>query len=121
MHNPSLLKEGVVGHSLQMWKSADAIIPGTRKSSIRRFSFFKPSAEKTTTPTVLTTYTINKEYDPGTGNKIINNFMIIKEIGRGMHGKVKLAQDLDTSEYVVRFNFIFDRIKLTLFIYRLLK
>ncbi|KAG0737301.1 hypothetical protein G6F23_010430 [Rhizopus arrhizus] len=83
-----------------MWKSADAIIPGTRKSSIRRFSFFKPSAEKTTPPTVLTTYTINKEYDPGTGNKIINNFMIIKEIGRGMHGKVKLAQDLDTSEYV---------------------
>lgn len=50
---------------------------------------------------VLTTNTINKEYDPETGNKIINNFMIIKEIGRGMHGKVKLAEDLDTGELVV--------------------
>lgn len=52
---------------------------------------------------VLTTNTINKEYDPETGNKIINNFMIIKEIGRGMHGKVKLAEDLDTGELVVSF------------------
>lgn len=42
-----------------------------------------------------------KDYDPGTGNKILNNYMILREIGRGMHGKVKLAQDLDTGELVV--------------------
>lgn len=69
-----------------------------KKSSFRRLSFFK---QPSTQPTVLTTHVINKEYDTETGNKIINNFMILKEIGRGMHGKVKLAQDLDTGELVV--------------------
>lgn len=69
-----------------------------KKRSFRRLSFFKPAPSS---PKVLTTNTIYKEYDPETGNKIINNFMIMKEIGRGMHGKVKLAQDLDTGELVV--------------------
>lgn len=98
------------GHLLTPWKSADQP-PVKKKSSFRRLSFFKPSSSSnsSTTPStptlltspVLTTNTINKEYDPETGNKVINNFMIIKEIGRGMHGKVKLAQDLDTGELVV--------------------
>ncbi|KAG2233032.1 kinase-like domain-containing protein [Thamnidium elegans] len=69
----------------------------TKKSSFKRLSFFR---QPSTQPTVLTTHVINKEYDTETGNKIINNFMILKEIGRGMHGKVKLAQDLDTGELV---------------------
>lgn len=47
------------------------------------------------------TNTINKDYDPTTGNKIINRYMIIREIGRGVHGKVKLAEDLETNELVV--------------------
>lgn len=47
------------------------------------------------------TNTINKDYDPATGNKVINNYMIIKEIGRGVHGKVKLAEDMETGELVV--------------------
>ncbi|KAG0179207.1 hypothetical protein DFQ28_003172 [Apophysomyces sp. BC1034] len=47
---------------------------------------------------VVTTNYICKDYDMSTGNKIINNYMIIKEIGRGVHGKVKLAEDLDTNE-----------------------
>lgn len=50
---------------------------------------------------VKLTHTVTKEYDAETGNKLINNFMIIKEIGRGVHGKVKLAQDLTTGELVV--------------------
>lgn len=49
---------------------------------------------------VKLTHTVTKEYDAETGNKLINNFMIIKEIGRGVHGKVKLAQDLTTGELV---------------------
>ncbi|ORZ16445.1 kinase-like domain-containing protein [Absidia repens] len=50
---------------------------------------------------VLTTYTIVKDYDPITGNKIINNkYMIIRELGHGVHGKVKLAQSLRTAEFV---------------------
>ncbi|KAL9536964.1 hypothetical protein MBANPS3_012207 [Mucor bainieri] len=86
-----------VGHNLTPWKSAE---PTLKKRSFRRLSFFKPAEDHPSVSPVLTTNTINKEYDPETGNKIINNFMIIKEIGRGMHGKVKLAEDLDTGELV---------------------
>ncbi|KAI8375255.1 kinase-like domain-containing protein [Choanephora cucurbitarum] len=49
---------------------------------------------------VLTTTTLVKTYDTETGNKLINNFMILQEIGRGVHGKVKLAQDTFTGELV---------------------
>ncbi|KAI9490109.1 kinase-like domain-containing protein [Zychaea mexicana] len=49
---------------------------------------------------VVMTNTINKDYDPATGNKVINKYMIIKEIGRGVHGKVKLAEDIETGELV---------------------
>ncbi|KAG2219148.1 hypothetical protein INT45_002339 [Circinella minor] len=49
---------------------------------------------------VVMTNTINKDYDPATGNKLINKYMIIKEIGRGVHGKVKLAEDIETGELV---------------------
>ena len=51
---------------------------------------------------VLTTTALVKTYDTETGNKLINNFMILQEIGRGVHGKVKLAQDTFTGELVVR-------------------
>lgn len=91
--------EDSIGHQLTPWKSEETI-PVKKKRSFRRLSFFKPPA--TTTEAVLTTNTINKEYDPETGNKIINNFMILKEIGRGVHGKVKLAEELDTGELVVK-------------------
>ncbi|KAG9295118.1 hypothetical protein G9A89_006099 [Geosiphon pyriformis] len=49
---------------------------------------------------VKETHTINKEYDPMTGNKMINKYMLIKEIGRGVHGKVKLGRDMETGELV---------------------
>lgn len=52
---------------------------------------------------VILTNSVIKEYDAETGNKMINNFMIIKEIGRGVHGKVKLAEDLLTGELVVSY------------------
>ena len=35
-----------------------------------------------------------------TGRKSINQYEVIEEIGRGMHGKVKLARNLETSENV---------------------
>jgi hypothetical protein len=51
---------------------------------------------------VLETSTMIKEYDTETGSKIINDYLILEEIGRGTFGKVKLAQDLRTNELVVR-------------------
>lgn len=38
--------------------------------------------------------------DTFSGRKIINQYEIIEELGRGVHGKVKLARNLDTNEYV---------------------
>ena len=35
-----------------------------------------------------------------TGRKLINHYEIIEELGRGMHGKVKLARNLETNENV---------------------
>jgi len=42
-----------------------------------------------------------KDYDPVTGNKRVNKYMLIKEVGRGVHGKVKLGRDMETGELVV--------------------
>ncbi|CAG8525440.1 9899_t:CDS:2 [Ambispora gerdemannii] len=49
---------------------------------------------------VKETHTINKDYDPMTGNKVINKYMLIREVGRGVHGKVKLGRDTETDELV---------------------
>ncbi|KAJ4261679.1 hypothetical protein NW762_007117 [Fusarium torreyae] len=38
--------------------------------------------------------------DTATGRKLINQYEVIEEIGRGMHGKVKLARNNDTGENV---------------------
>ncbi|ATY61121.1 serine threonine [Cordyceps militaris] len=38
--------------------------------------------------------------DNVTGRKVINQYEVIEEIGRGMHGKVKLARNLETGENV---------------------
>ncbi|KAK6463513.1 hypothetical protein DFJ63DRAFT_285450 [Scheffersomyces coipomensis] len=40
------------------------------------------------------------EFDPITKRKVLNTFEILKEIGRGEHGKVKLAKDLINNELV---------------------
>ncbi|KAF9202662.1 hypothetical protein BGZ49_007193 [Haplosporangium sp. Z 27] len=48
---------------------------------------------------VRETHTMKKEYDPMTGNKMINKYMVVRELGRGVHGKVKLCQDTITSEF----------------------
>ncbi|RCH89207.1 hypothetical protein CU098_004770 [Rhizopus stolonifer] len=51
---------------------------------------------------VIITNTIVKEYDIETGNKQINHYRMMKEIGRGVHGKVKLAQDITTGRSAVK-------------------
>jgi [calcium/calmodulin-dependent protein kinase] kinase len=38
--------------------------------------------------------------DTLTGRKLINQYEVIEEIGRGMHGKVKLARNIETGENV---------------------
>lgn len=43
---------------------------------------------------------VHLEYDPISHRKVLNTYEIIKELGRGQHGKVKLAKDLVTNELV---------------------
>ncbi|KAI5864084.1 kinase-like protein [Durotheca rogersii] len=40
------------------------------------------------------------DLDSETGRKIINQYAVIEELGRGVHGKVKLARNLETGENV---------------------
>ncbi|KAF9430509.1 hypothetical protein BGZ94_006455 [Podila epigama] len=47
---------------------------------------------------VKETHTMMKDYDPMTGNKMINKYMVVRELGRGVHGKVKLCRDTETNE-----------------------
>jgi serine/threonine protein kinase len=43
-----------------------------------------------------------RQVDPETGNKLINRYMILTEIGRGVYGKVKLCVDMESGEQYVR-------------------
>ncbi|KAK3320740.1 hypothetical protein B0T19DRAFT_247045 [Cercophora scortea] len=49
---------------------------------------------------VRETHKANVEHDYTTGRKLINHYEIIEELGRGMHGKVKLARNLESGENV---------------------
>jgi serine/threonine protein kinase len=51
------------------------------------------------TQLVKETHALNKHIDKETGKKVINQYLCIKELGRGYHGKVKLALDTNTKEY----------------------
>ncbi|RQM07761.1 hypothetical protein DH86_00003042 [Scytalidium sp. 3C] len=48
----------------------------------------------------MTTHKAQVEQDSMTGRKVINQYEVINEIGRGVYGKVKLARNLETGEYV---------------------
>lgn len=54
-----------------------------------------------TSSTVKETNYININIDPVSGHKLINTYEILSELGRGQHGKVKLARNIETSELVV--------------------
>jgi serine/threonine protein kinase len=47
-----------------------------------------------------TTTNARKDVDVMSGRKMVNHFEILDELGRGMHGKVKLARNLETGEQV---------------------
>lgn len=49
---------------------------------------------------VIETKHVSLEYDPASKRKILNTYEILREIGRGEHGKVKLARNLLNDELV---------------------
>ncbi|KIW31423.1 uncharacterized protein PV07_03073 [Cladophialophora immunda] len=46
------------------------------------------------------THTVEIDHDHFSGNKFVNNYEIIEEIGRGEHGKVKLGRDIEKGTIV---------------------
>jgi len=46
------------------------------------------------------THVADVQADPVSGRKIVNQYEIVDELGRGMHGKVKLGKDLNKGGYV---------------------
>lgn len=54
-----------------------------------------------TKPPVKETNYVNIDVNPVSGRKLLNTYEIIKEIGRGQHGKVKLALNSESGELVV--------------------
>lgn len=70
-----------------------------------------PSGSPSRTSTPVLTHTsshtsvketsyVNLDYDPVSGRTTLNTYEVIKELGRGQHGKVKLGRDLTSGEYV---------------------
>ncbi|KAJ1927531.1 hypothetical protein IWQ60_002835 [Tieghemiomyces parasiticus] len=39
------------------------------------------------------------DYDDATGRKMVNQYMLLRDIGRGCHGRVKLAVDITTGQH----------------------
>lgn len=46
------------------------------------------------------THTAEVDWDEHTGNKLINDYEVLEELGRGEHGKVKLGRHLPTQQQV---------------------
>jgi len=59
-----------------------------------------PRPELATVHKVLETRTIQRHHNRETGNPTINNYEILRDIGAGVHGKVKLAKDLESGTIV---------------------
>ncbi|CAG8460496.1 2085_t:CDS:10 [Ambispora leptoticha] len=86
--------------SLSVDYSSDPQHPPDSPQSPGNFFSKNPSINTAHGFEVKETHTINKEYDPTTGKKMINKYMLIREVGRGVHGKVKLGRDMETDELV---------------------
>ena len=48
----------------------------------------------------IETHKLQKDVDPISGDKRINNYQMIRRLGNGQHGTVKLAKNLETNEEV---------------------
>ena len=70
--------------------------PSPRPSSIRPSDSTSSNGQSHVTETRH----ITKDYDQRTGAKTINRYEFIETIGRGIHGKVKLARDVESGNLV---------------------
>ena len=77
------------------------ISPKNQNDPCPRSDSISSSNGQSSTPHHVTeTHRITKDYDERTGAKTINRYEFLDTIGRGVHGKVKLARDIETGESV---------------------
>lgn len=58
------------------------------------------SSSGNVTPSVKETHHVHVEYDPVTHKRVLNTYEILRGLGSGQHGKVKLARDNSTGQLV---------------------
>ncbi|ODV77817.1 kinase-like protein [Suhomyces tanzawaensis NRRL Y-17324] len=69
-------------------------------SKLRSPSPIKTPMQRSDSRPVKETNRISLEYDPISKRRVLNTYEILREIGRGEHGKVKLAKDLINNQLV---------------------
>jgi hypothetical protein len=67
-----------------------------RHMSISSLSSAMSYADVRETPSLV------RQVDPVTGHKVINGYAIVRQLGRGVHGKVKLGLHLESGQLYVR-------------------
>ncbi|KAJ4347572.1 hypothetical protein N0V95_005309 [Ascochyta clinopodiicola] len=72
--------------------------PGSREPSDGLYS--SPWLHHTHRQAPKESHVADVSHDPVSGRKVVNQYEIIDELGRGVHGKVKLGKDLLTGKYV---------------------
>ncbi|KAH3664032.1 hypothetical protein OGAPHI_004746 [Ogataea philodendri] len=77
-----------------------AFLNRARRSSLRLEELDRLEDTPSPLPQVKETNYVKVEYDPITRKRILNTYEILKDLGSGQHGKVKLAKDLHTNELV---------------------
>lgn len=79
----------------------NSVLSDPRSSVDERASPKEPRGRpRTAKNLVRETNKVYLEYDPISHRKVLNTYEILREIGRGEHGKVKLAKDLVNNELV---------------------
>lgn len=101
-HSPEKLQPSIVmDHTktpLTTPSTPSASFINTPSSSSDQSAMSSPASS-----TVKETSTVVISNDPVSGRRFLNKYEIIRELGRGQHGKVKLAIDTETGEQVVSF------------------
>lgn len=94
--------------AMTMLRKASAEQPQASTSSSRAQSPFESGASTPrmmlqsgkAKPQVLETHRLQLQTHTATGRRMINQYIIETELGRGVHGKVRLARDTETGERV---------------------
>ncbi|OWB62110.1 nucleotide binding protein [[Candida] boidinii] len=99
-HQQLGLEKSLYTHSLSKNGYSNSSSVSTTNSGISSPHFNNSSFSSSTlsdTSTVKETHHVHVEYDPVTGKRVLNTYEIIKDLGSGQHGKVKLARDIETN------------------------